>query len=208
MPVRSYWWMGVATLAIGAALLNGCGTSDAPPASTPTVQSQFYPLDNGLIYTYQRFLNNRYDTLNLRLVTAQQGLQNVFVYKSANGTLVTFYRVSLTHDANYNQAAVISTDTSSLMVLDGTLEDGATWVADDINRIHATVLTEYDDYYLPDVKLKDYANVLVVQYHEDGQPNDNYTLRFFAQDHGLILEQQIVQRSVISSLELIGIQNS
>ena len=186
--------------------LAGCQGPSAPNLTTPTVQSQFFPLDNGLVYTYLRLLNNRYDTLNLRLITAQPGQQNVFVY---NGTLDTFYRVSLTHDADFNEAAVISTDTSSLMVLDGTLEDGATWIADDIHRIHSTVIkAQYDDYYLPDVKGKDYSNVVVVEYHQDGQPENNYTLRYFAQGYGLILEEQIIGSSVIASLELIGIQNS
>ena len=198
-------WICGAAVVLGIAVLAGCTPSDTPVVNTPTVQSQFFPIQNGLLYTYLRLSSNRYDTLSLRLITGNPGQEPVFVF---DGIRDTFYRIDLTRDANFNQAAVISTDTSSLMVLDGTLEDGATWVADDIHRIHATVIkAQYDDYYLPG-EAQDYKNVLVVQYHQDGEPDDSYTLRYFAQGHGLILEQQIVGRLVIASLELISIQTT
>lgn len=201
---RLVGWICGAAIVLSIVALAGCTPSDTPMVNSPTVQSQFFPIQN-LLYTYLRLSSNRYDTLTLRLITGNGGQEPVFVY---NGIKDTFYRIELTHDANFNQAAIISTDSSSLMVLDGTLEDGATWVADDIHRIHATVIkAQYDDYYLPG-EAQDYKNVLVVQYHQDGEPDDNYTLRYFAEGHGLILEEQIVGRLVIASLELISIQNT
>ncbi len=201
---------GIALL-FGAAMLVGCSVNDAPTAPVPTVQSQFFPMDNGRIYTYRRFTNNHYDTINLRLVISQNSLSNVFVNTLTGDT---FYRIGFTHDANNNLAAALSTDTSSLMALDGTLEPGATWIADEINGIHATVIKPYDDYYLPSpTRQEDYHNVLEVEYHQDGQPSTTYTLRFFARDCGLILERQIVaagpnsEITEIASMELLSIQS-
>ncbi|HET6400446.1 MAG TPA: hypothetical protein VFH95_03520 [Candidatus Kapabacteria bacterium] len=194
------------TMLASISMLFGCAVNDATPAPQATVKSNFFPLDNGLLYTYRRFNNNRYDTLRLLLNIGQPPLTTNTLLNTATNR--PYYYIGFARDADNNLAAMLSTDTSSLMALDGTLEQGATWVADDINRIHATVITQYDDYYLP-LRQQDYADVLEVEYHRDGDPPGNYTLRFFARDHGLILERQIVTpETEIASLQLLSIHNN
>jgi hypothetical protein len=63
----------------------------------------------------------------------------------------------------------------------------------------------YDDYYLPG-RLVHFSDVIAVKYHTTGQPDNVYTLRFFARDHGLILERQLALYGEIASLQLISIQ--
>src|SRR5665213_2010350 len=196
---------GMAMLAL-LSMLAGCTVNDATPAPPATVRGNFFPFDNGLLYSYRRFNNNRYDTLNLLLNIGQPPSTSNTLINEA--TKLPYYHIGFAYDADNNLAAMLSTDTASLMALDGTLEQGATWVADDIHGIHATVITQYDDYYLP-LRQQDYADVLEVQYHRDGDPPGNYTLRFFARDHGLILERQIVNpETEIASLQLISIRNN
>lgn len=187
--------------------LTGCMVNDATPTPEATVQNNFFPLDNGLLYTYGRTTNfTNYDTITCRLITVQPPtiMQNE-LEDTATGT--PFYYIDYTRDADGNEAALLSTDTSTLMVLDGTLQQGATWVADDVHGIQATVIQQYDDYYLPG-RQEDFTNVIEVEYHQNGQPADTYTLRFFASGHGLILERELVGSSTeIARLQLIGIQN-
>jgi hypothetical protein len=184
--------------------LVGCAVNDATPTWQPTVQGNFFPLDNGLLYTYDRFNNNRYDTLTCRLVIGQTAAYNNYLQNIADSQIL--YYIGLTHDANGNQAATLSNDTMTLMALDGNLQTGATWVADDVHGIQATVVGQYDDYYLPGRNTQ-YSDVLAVEYHQQGQPSNFYTLRFFAQGHGLILERQLVgPNTEIASLQLISIQ--
>ncbi len=195
---------GIALFA-SSAMFAGCTVNDASPAPEATVQSHFFPFDNGLVYTYRRFNNNGYDTLSLRIRIGQHPSTQSEMDNTATG--LPYYYIGFTHDADRNLAAMLSTDTSALMVLDGTLEDSATWVADDIRGIHATVITQYDDYFLPgNPRGSEYPSVLVVKYHRDADPPGTYTLRYFARDHGLILEQQVVAPGTeITDLQLIGI---
>lgn len=197
--------IGAVLLFTTVGIFQGCTINDASSVSEATIRSHFFPLDNGIVYTYGRFNHTRYDTLTCRLVIGQPpSMKNVFI-NSATG--LPFYYIGLTRDANGNfTAATLSTDTSTLIALEGKLEPNATWVADEINGIHATVVEQYDDYYLPERK-EDFADVLAVEYHQDGQPPGNYTLRFFARDKGLILERQFVGPGTeIASLQLISIQ--
>ena len=182
----------------------GCAVNDATPIWQPTVEGTFFPLDNGLSYTYDRFSNNRYDTITCRLFIGQTAAFNSYLENLADSQIL--YYVGFTHDADGNLAATLSNDTMTLMALDGNLQTGATWVADDVHGIQATVVGQYDDYYLPG-RATQYSDVLAVEYHQRGQPDNFYTLRFFAQGHGLILERQLVgPNTEIASLQLISIQ--
>ncbi|HZK75342.1 MAG TPA: hypothetical protein VFD13_00390 [Candidatus Kapabacteria bacterium] len=200
--------LAIAALLASSAMVAGCMVNDASPSAEATVQSHFFPLDNGLIYAYRRFNNNRYDTLQLRIKIGQPPSTTNELDNIATG--LPYYYIGFTHDADNNLAAMLSTDTSKLMALDGSLQDSATWVADEVSGIHATVVAQYDDYYLPGDPLRktDYISVLVVEYHQNGQPASNYILRYFARDHGLILEQQLVGPGTeITSLQLISIHS-
>ena len=118
---------------------------------------------------------------------------------------VLFY-LGFTHDANNNLAATLSTGDTTLLVLDGPLEDSATWVADPVHGVRATVLARYDDYYLPDGSVH-FPDVIMVQYHRDGDDKSVYTVRFFARDHGLIRQVEMAGGNTeIASLQLLSIQ--
>ncbi len=199
--------MGCTLFAASIAMLSigGCTMVNTPSVPSTTVQSFFYPLDNGLIYTYARFEHNRYDTISLELEIGQPPDMRNKLVNIATGEAV--YYIGYSQDIDKNVAGIIATDTSTLMALDGRLEPNATWIADESNGIRATVVSApYDDYYLPGRK-QDYTNVLPIKYHVEGQPDENYTLRFFAEGHGLILEQEFVGSGTqIASLQLISIQ--
>jgi hypothetical protein len=197
--------LGVFGLIVGIVpLMQGCTVNDATSAPQATVQGNFFPLDNGLLYTYGRTTNfTNYDTITCRMVIAQPPMNKNELKDTI--TNLPFYYISYTTDADGNPAGILSTDTSSLMVLDGSLQDSATWVADGVRGIHAIVVAQYDDYFLPG-RQEDFKDVLAVEYHQDGQPTGTYTLRFFARGYGLILEREFSPSSEISRLQLISVQ--
>ncbi len=195
--------------ALFAAFLSveGCAVNDATPSPEATVQTHFFPLNNGLVYTFQEYNNHTTDTVQWKLVTGRPGYPNVLVNYQTGDTI---YRIGLTHDANGNLAALLSNDTQTLMVLDGELQKEATWMADVGHKIRAKVVDQYDDYYL-EGRTTHFTNVLVVQYYidQDGQDDQipsSYILRFFAKDHGMIAQREIAGQTEISSLQLISIE--
>jgi len=192
----------VIAIAFGAAL-SGCGVTDNNPLGTATPQSHFYPIDNGLVYTYSRYSNNRYDTISCILKVGRTRVDKDTLLISDPNT--PLYYLWLGPDANGNQAAFLENGDTTLCALDGPLVPNATWIADETHSIQATVVDRYDDYYLPG-RLVHYSDVLAVKYHTTGQPDNVYTLRFFARDHGLILERQLALYGEVASLQLISIQ--
>jgi hypothetical protein len=192
----------ILALVLGSALL-GCGVADTSLSGDATVHSHFYPIDNGVVYTYSRYNNNRYDTISCRFVVGQMSVdKNALIITNTNTPL---YYVGFMPDANGNQAAVLERGDTTLLALDGPLVPTATWTADQSHSIQATVVDRYDDYYLPG-RLVHFSDVIAVKYHTTGQPDNVYTLRFFARDHGLILERQLALYGEIASLQLISIQ--
>ncbi|HEY3876698.1 MAG TPA: hypothetical protein VGM92_14580, partial [Candidatus Kapabacteria bacterium] len=139
-----------AILAVMALAMAGCSVDNGTSSPPATVQNNFFPLENDLLYTYVRTTNfSSYDTITCRL-ESHNNIQNDLAIVLNNVTTQNdLYSFSYTTDANGNPAAILSTDTSSLMVLDGSLQDSATWVADDVHGIQAKVITQYDNYYLP-----------------------------------------------------------
>src|SRR2546421_10661936 len=113
-------------MTFSAASFAGCTMSDTPTVSEPTVQSQFFPLSNGLIYTYSRFDGARAqnDTLQCRLRIGQTKLDPDFFLNLKTGD--TVYNIGFTKDG----AAFMQHGDTSLNVLEGTLEQAATWIAD------------------------------------------------------------------------------
>jgi hypothetical protein len=190
--------------------LTGCGLNDASPSDASdraTVRTHFFPQDNGMIYTYSRYNNDKYDTLECNLVIGQrQDSRNSLVYHNAtsNANSVLYY-VSYTTDVYGNVAAELATDDSKLLALDGELVPGATWIADPIRNIRATVVEHYDEYYLPGREAH-FSDVVAVKYHQDSQPDNVYTVRFFARGQGLIFERLVAANTEISSLQILSIQ--
>ena len=189
---------------LGLAGLQSCGINDPSPSPQATVESHFFPQDNGLLYTYIRFNHNTYDTLTCRLILGQTVAdKNALVDTKTDSAL---YYMRFTHDANGNYAAELSNGDTTLLALDGQLLTGATWVADEVHNIHATVVGHYDDYYLPG-RLIHFSDVLAVKYHQDTQPDNVYTLRFFARDRGIVFERNLVgPNTEIASLQLLSVE--
>jgi hypothetical protein len=196
--------IGAIMLAVPALLIESCAVNDAQPAPEATVQNHFFPLDNGLVYTYSRFNHNTFDTLTCRLVIGQTPSEQNTLLDSKTDSAV--YYLGYTHDANGNLAAVLSSGDTTLLALDGQLQIGATWVADEVHNIRATVLDHYDDYYLPG-RLVHFPDVLAVEYHQDGSPDNVYTLRYFARGQGLVFERELVgSNTEIASLQLLSVE--
>ncbi len=204
--VRSALWAEAVFLLAAMICFGGCAVNDATPAPQATVQNNFFPLENGLIYTYGRTTNfTNYDTITCRLITEQPPL---ILQNELEDTVTDrpFYYIAYSTDADGNPEGILSTDTSTLIALDGNLQDSATWVADETRGIHATVVAQYDSYYLPG-RQEAFNDVLCIEYHQDGLPADTYTLRFFARGYGLILERELVGPTTeIARLQLISVQ--
>jgi hypothetical protein len=189
--------------------LQSCGVTDTTSGANDraTVRTHFFPQDNGMIYTYSRYNNDKYDTLACNLVVGQRAdTRNSLVYHNAsNNASTVLYYLSYTTDVFGNVAAELATDTQKLLALDGELVPGATWIADPVNNIRATVMEHYDEYYLPGREAH-FSDVVAVKYHQDGQPDNIYTIRYFARGQGLIFERLVVANTEISSLQILSIQ--
>src|SRR5579863_9853367 len=94
----------MAMLAI-LAPLSGCTVNDATPAPPATVRGNFFPFDNGLLYSYRRFNNNRYDTLNLLLNIGQPPSTSNTLIDAA--TKLPYYYIGFAFDADNNLAAML-----------------------------------------------------------------------------------------------------
>jgi hypothetical protein len=196
---------GILLSCLVALSIAGCATTDPPADPQPTVQSHFFPLTNGLIYTYSRFDRNsgRIDTLRCKLLIGQTKADPDFLLNTATGD--TVYYIGLSHDAG-GQTAFMRNGDTSVTVLAGNLVVGARWVADIDHNVYATDTAHYDDYYLPERKIH-YPDVIVIEYQQQAHP-DVRTFRFFAKDHGLIREVSLFSdNSEISSLQLLSIES-
>jgi hypothetical protein len=196
----------IVLMVMTALFFGGCAVSDPPADSQPTVLSHFFPLTNGLIYSYSRFDKtlNENDTLRCRLLVGQTKLDPDLLINTKTGD--TVYHIGFTKDANGNQAAFMQNGDTTIYVLSGQLVPGARWVADIDHGIYATDTAHYDDYYLRD-RQTHFPDVVVVEYQQTNHP-DIHTLRFFARDHGLIREVSLYgDGTEISSLQLISIES-
>ena len=191
------------------ALIGGCRGTVTAPGPDITAGAYFFPFDNGLLYTYSRSTNTnnviRYDTIVCRIVVGPSYLDaNALVN---TGTNTPLYRIRMSRDANGNAAALMEWGDTTLYALDGPLVPTATWIADPVNGIVATVVDRYDEYYLQG-RLENFKDVIEVKYHQTGQPENVYTIRFFARNNGLILERQLAGPGTeIASLQLLGIRS-
>lgn len=190
--------------------LQSCGVTDSTSSadnSAATVRTHFFPQDNGMIYTYSRYKNDKYDTLQCNLVVGLRAdAPNSLVYHNdATNSSSVLYYIAYTTDFYGNVAAELSTDTAKFLALDGELVAGATWIADPVHNIRATVVEHYDEYYLPGREAH-YSDVVAVKYHQDGQPDNVYTIRFFARGQGLIFERLVAANTEIASLQILSIQ--
>jgi hypothetical protein len=191
-----------------------CSNGNDPGTSTDSpVKRYFFPTTNGAIYTYSRTVTRDghivTDTLRCQLDVAQNLATKNDLRDIATNKILYYF--DLSHDALNNYAATLSSGDTTLYALDGTLQDGATWIADPTHHIRATVTQHIDDYYAPLPANVHFPDVISVKYQTDSLPGSIYTLRIFASGHGLIREAEVVPggatgSSEISSLQVLSIQ--
>jgi hypothetical protein len=202
------------TLAVLLALVGlgtmGCDAENPViPVDDLTIQSHFYPILNGSRYTYVRFNNNTYDTVTYQVKVGQRR-GDLNELKSLDDKQRVLYYFGFGADLHGETAAVLKdTTTSQVYALAGNLEkDGNPWIAQkEAGKpiIWAKVVERYDEYILPGGLTV--FDVIAVKYWPENK-TDEYTLRFFAKNYGLVREKRIVgQVTEIGSLQLLTFQD-
>ena len=193
--------------------LASCGVTDPGPEAYPPVSNHFYPFTNGTVYVYSRSTvdntqRTHTDTIGCTLLLGATDVdKNKLVITNGNpvspGQPVLFY-LGYTSDHSGQQAAVLATDSTSVLALDGSLKVDTSWMADPVRGIIATVVGHYYQYWLPGNNTT-YEDVVAIKYQTIGEAENVYTLRYFAKDQGLILECQITPMSNVTSLQLLSV---
>jgi hypothetical protein len=194
----------------------GCVIQDgSSPSSTttnaPAAQNYFFPQTNGFQYTYSEHNNPLSDTSSYQVIVSSQYGSYTKLQKEdpVSGNLSTdvLYFYIAKKDNDGVMQCLLSHDASgsdALVALQGTLEIGSSWYADDAKTVQATVLAHYDVFIMPGHE-QTYNDVVAVKYTTKGLPGDTYSVRYFAKDFGLILDRSIVgQASEISNLQLLS----
>jgi hypothetical protein len=207
LAAKDFWMAAV----LAAIFFAGCSSGNDPSATSndSPAKHYFFPTTNGAIYTYARTVTKDghivTDTLRCQLDVAQSLATKNDLRDIKTGAILYFF--DLTHDGLNNYAATLSSGDTTLYALDGTLQDGSTWIADPTHRIRATVSQHIDDYYAPLPADVHFSDVISIKYQTDSLPQSIYTLRFFASGHGLIRETEVSPGGAeISSLQVLSIQ--
>jgi len=171
------------------------GTSVPPPA---TADQYFFPdNDNTLQYTYSQNTVSTVDTMTYKMNIndtiggfSQLIGQNQSAQNTAPAPVLFYFKNELASDGQVVSIIANSPSTYGLVALKGTLNMGASWYADSAQNISATVVGRYAEYYLPGRQVH-YEDVVVVQYNDKNTSSSNYTVRYFARNYGLILEEVV-----------------
>ena len=201
----------VLSLTFGS-MLFGCSAPTDPSSSPARANDYFFPQDATLHYTYSQDKLTTIDTFTYRVNGSQSyGGYSELIREgqsaSANDTLYYFKNDKA---SDGSQVCVLSSSQSDkgLVVLKGILDLGASWYADGAQNIQATVVGKYADYYLPG-RERHYNDVIVVKYVNKLSPPEQYMVRYFARDFGLILERTVLSPSSdIANLQLLSRQSS
>ena len=182
--------------------------TDSSQPSTAPAEEYFYPPSNGMQYIYAQdnTLQPSTDTSTYQVVVGSSyDSYAKLVEKSttgSNSSVLYYYKV----DGNQAGVKCILSSTGSdggIVALEGTLDVGTTWAADDAGHIQASVVGRYAEYFLPGRQLM-YHDVVAVQYVDNTDVSGAYTLRIFARDYGLIFEEHVMNStSHSSSLQLL-----
>jgi hypothetical protein len=198
------------TFLLGAALI-GCTSENSTnaPQSVAVANDYFFPQTNGLQYTYSNYTTSSPDTSTYQvIVNAQYGSYTRLQKQDPDvpSTDVLYFYKTKTNSDGIMQCLMSREQDGAdgIVALQGLLEVGSSWFADDANTIKATVMARHDEYLLPGHEQK-YQDVVVVKYVDSKKSQDVYEVRYFARDYGLILERTIIgQLSEISNLQLIA----
>jgi len=186
-----------AVLALGfAACSSPSGNSPAPASA----DNYFFPRDRTFDYTYS--LDSTTETYQVRDTTGGfMSLVNQNVQGSISPTLYLFKQTT-SADGSVICLLSNSPQTNGFIALEGTLDLGSTWTADDAGNIQAAVVGKYAEYYLPGRQVH-YNDVVVVKYTDKTAPADHYVIRYFANGYGLILERTVTSSTQSADLQLV-----
>lgn len=192
-----------------AALIASCSApSDSSPLPTGA-ENYFFQQNAAFQYTYSE------DNLSSADVSTY-GVKSTYAYgsffslvkqgQSANDTLLLF-KNETSLDGSTSCILSNSPGDAGFVALKGTMDLGSSWIADAKGDLQATIVGKYAEYYLPGRQVH-YTDVVVVKYTDKTAPAENYVVRYFARDLGLILERVIMgPTSEVTRLQLLSRQS-
>lgn len=194
-----------------AVIVTGCTSINPSDPQKPDAiaDDYFFPQTNGLEYTYSNYSTTTPDTSTYQVIVNAQYGSYTRLQKQEQGLPSTdvlyFYKTKTNSDGVIQCLMSREHDgADGFVALQGMLDVGSSWFADDSKTIEATVMGHYDEYILPGHEQK-YYDVVIVKYVDKTKSSDVYEVRYFARDYGLILERTIIgQLSEISNLQLIS----
>ncbi len=195
-----------------SALLAACSMPTTSAPLSADAKDYFFQSNTTFQYTYSQddtISNSTTATYQAKLVDNTYGsyLQLVNNQSTATNNVLYYFKNQSTADGSI---CILSNSVSGkgFVALKGTLEMGASWYADSAQNIQAIVVGKYAEYYLPGRQLH-YNDVVVVKYADKNASSDNYLVRYFARDFGLILERKVTgPSSEIVNLQLLSRQGS
>ena len=196
-----------------ATLLAACSAPTTPAALPANADAYFYQQNTTFQYTYSQgdtASNSVTTTYQAKLVDNSFGsyLQLVSNQVSTSNNVLYYFKDAKTADGSIVCILSNSSTDKGFVALKGTLDLGATWYADSAQNVQASVVGKYAEYYLPGRQLH-YSDVVVVKYTDKKAPSENYIVRYFARDFGLILERKVTgPSSEIVDLQLLSLQGN
>ena len=181
-------------------------TSPSLPANAPADQ-YFFPTVNGTQYVYSEGTLNVSDTTTYQIIVGVAYDSYAKLVKKdtgINNPVLYYYKVG-SSNAGIQQCILSETGSDQGMVaLQGDLSVGSKWFTDKSDKIEATVVGRYTDYFLPGHQ-QVIHDVVAVKYIDNTKTDGSYVVRFFARDLGLILQRTIYDASTeISNLQLLS----
>lgn len=194
-----------------AACISSCSTPDETAPLSSNADNYFFQQNTGLQYTYSEdnLLSPDVSTYSVKSTLAYGSFFSLVKQDLATSTSDTLLLFRNEKSADGSIECVLSNSPNDIgfVALKGKMDLGASWTADAIGNLQATIVGKYAEYYLPGRQVH-YNDVVVVKYVDITAPAENYVVRYFARDFGLILERVIMgPTSEVTRLQLLSRQN-
>ncbi|MFI5264370.1 MAG: hypothetical protein ACHQM6_07640 [Candidatus Kapaibacterium sp.] len=194
-----------------AAQLVSCSAPDQPVAQSFSAKDYFFPTDITQIYIYsQDHSSSVTDTFAYQVdaVDRNSSYNSYFKLQRKDSSVLYYFKSEESADGSSICVLSNSTSNNGFVALEGVLDIGASWYTDATDQIQATVVGKYAEYFLPGRQVY-YNDVVVVKYSDKNVSPDNYVVRYFARDYGLIFERTITGTSSdVTNLQLLARQGS
>ncbi len=196
-----------------AAMVSACSAPTDPAPLSSNADAYFFQPDLTQVYTYSQASSTQVDTLSYQtsLVNPNNPYNSYLQLKnqSTSGTGVLYYFKSEQASDGSPLCLLANSPTSTgFVALKGNLDLGATWYADSMQNVQASVVGKYAEYYLPGRSVH-YEDVVVVKYTDKTAPSGYYIVRYFARNYGLIFELTVTGvNTQVVNLQLLSRQGS